>query len=66
VLLVPEPLVKAHVVGMPEGSVPLKVTVPVAFVLYPESPLVTVAVHVSELPTVPVAGEQLTVVVVAV
>jgi hypothetical protein len=32
-LLVPLPLDNVHVVGIPDGRVPLKVTVPVALVL---------------------------------
>ena len=49
-LLVPVPVLRVHTAGIPDGSVPLKVIVPVAFTLYPESLFVTVAVQDSEFP----------------
>jgi hypothetical protein len=49
----------------PDGEA-VKVTVPLAFVAYPESPLVTVTVHFSETPTVAADGVQETEVVVVV
>ena len=36
-LLVPVPLLRVHIAGIPGESVPPKVTVPVAFTSYPES-----------------------------
>lgn len=65
-MLVPVPLIIVHEVSMPGGRVPPKLTVPATLTVYPESPFVTVAVHVSDTPTVPVAGEQPIVVVVGV
>ena len=57
---------RTQLVGMPDGRVPLNVAVPVALTLYPGSPFVTVAVQVSETPTVPGDGKHDRVVVVVV
>ena len=54
-------------VGIPVGrGLPLNVTTPPGEVLYPESPFVDVAVHVSETPTVPGEGKQDTITLVEV
>ncbi|MDA4127841.1 MAG: hypothetical protein OK422_00015 [Thaumarchaeota archaeon] len=60
VLLVPAPAIRVHVEGIPVGSEPLKVTVPVALALYNESPLATVAVQDSDTLTAPGDGKQTT------
>ncbi|MDA4127842.1 MAG: hypothetical protein OK422_00020 [Thaumarchaeota archaeon] len=65
-LVVPTPPTRAHVVGIPVGSVPLKVTVPLGFAVYVTSVSVTVAAQDSDTPIVAVAGEQITEVEVAV
>ena len=56
-LLVPLPLVKVQLVGIPDGVL-LKVTVPPGDELYKASPFVTVAVQDSETPMLPGDGEH--------